>query len=198
MQDEGDTPAPQLIDRLLRVLEGIIFCCLTFVVIFWFADRLRSVQFEPILVSPCEGAACVPYAGPDRGSPWSLFTEMLEPSGVTTFSGDDMCVHLASALQTRGEQGESVDLIIDRMVSRGMVEITEVAVPQTDQRVLSIAAGPRNDSFGDAVRDALSWKPTHGCHAMNYKLVFWPLFSAWIALASLRVLRSRQAVWAAR
>lgn len=181
---------------MLHVLEGVIFCCLMALVIFWFADRLRSIDFDPILVTPCVGEACAPYDGPPAGRPWERFTQALEPNGLTTFSGSNMCMRLATLVQTQGSTAQGLDLIIDLMVSRGTLMVTQADV--AGQSVFSIIPGPRNDGFFDGVRDAIVMGPSRGCHSMNYKPVFWPLFFAWTALASLRALRVRQAVWATR
>ncbi|OAN71748.1 hypothetical protein A8B78_19875 [Jannaschia sp. EhC01] len=189
---EPDSEPPRL-DRALRVLEAILFCCLSTLVLFWIADRMRGVDFDPIVVTPCIGAACVPYVGPHAGSPWSVYTQGLEPREATSFSATNMCTQLADTLQLRGTEAEGVDLIVDLMTSRGTVTVSNL-----DEATVRIAPGPRNDGFFDVIRDGLSWTPTRGCHPINYKPVFWPLWFSWTLLAFLRLFRGRQQEWARR
>lgn len=198
--DPDELPRGKVIDRVLRVLEGVTFCCLTAMVVFWFADRLRSVDFEPILVAPCTGGACVPSEGPSASRPFAVFTNALEPDGVSAFSSNNLCVRLATLVQTQGEGASDVELIVDLMEARGTLMFAQVQTqtPATDQIVFAITPGPRNDGVFDAVRDAFDVRPSRGCHSMSYKPVFWPLFFTWIVLSSLRALRVRQAIWATR
>lgn len=154
---------------------------------------MRGVDFDPIPVTPCIGAECTPYAGPHAGSPWAVYTDMLEPDGVTSFSRANMCMALAQTLEIRGGEAEGVDLVMDLITSRGTVEIIEV-----DETTIQIRPGPRNDGFWDVIRDALSMRSARGCHPINYKPVFWPLWIAWMLLASWRLFRDRQREWAKR
>lgn len=170
-----------------------MFCCLSTLALFWFTDRLRNLDFEPIIVMPCVGAECTPYVGPDAGSAWVVFSDALDAEGVTTFSRANICAQLADTLQMRGEQGEGVDLILDLITSRGTVAIT-----RPEGGGIVIAPGARNDGFGDALRDAFRIASARGCHPINYKPVFWPLWSGWMLLACVRVFRGRQAAWAKR
>lgn len=89
-------------------------------------------------------------------------------------------------------------MTIDLMEERGTLVFTRTSAPGAGQTIFAITPGSRNDGFGDALRDAFSAGPSRGCHPMNYKPVFWPLFFAWAVLASLRAFRVRQAVWASR
>lgn len=171
-----------------------MFCCLSTLVIFWFADRLRGLDFDPMIVTPCVGEACTAYVGPVRGSPWSVFTDMLEPQDVTVFSGQNMCGQLASTLEQRGAAAQGVDQIIDLMTTRGTLTLT----PGPQDGTLILAPGARNDGFGDALRDSFSFRSSRGCFAINYKPVFWPLWLGWMLLASLRMFRGRQQEWAKR
>lgn len=180
-------------DWALRLLESVLFCCLSALVLFWLADRMRGVDFEPFAVTPCMGEACAPYAGPDAGSPWSLFTDAIEPRGVTSFSNVNICTQLAETLASRGETAEGVDLIMDLITDRGTVTIERV-----EETALIIGPGARNDHFSDVLRDAVTVAPSRGCYPINYKPVFWPLWIGWMLLAALRLLRGRQKVWAAR
>lgn len=186
-------PEPPRLDRVLRVLEAIVFCCLSTLILFWIADRMRGVDFEPMPVVPCVGEACTPYVGPDAGSPWSVFTEALEPAGATSFSATNLCAQLANTLETRGDAAEGVELILDLITARGTVTVT-----RAEDGPWIIGPGPRNDGFGDVVRDALSMGPSRGCHPINYKPVFWPLWTSWMLLAGLRLFRGRQQEWAKR
>lgn len=169
------------------------FCCLSTLVLFWFTDRMRDLDFEPIVVIPCEGAACVAYVGPHSGSPWSVFSDALDPRGVVSFSATNVCTQLSDTLQLRGEAAEGVDLILDLITSRGTVTIT-----QPPDGTIMIAPGARNDSFDDVLRDAIRMAPARGCHPINYQPVFWPLWSTWLLLSFWRLLRGRQAEWARR
>lgn len=191
--DPDQDPDAQTLDRTvldaaLRLVEGVDFCCLSALVIFWFADRLRSVDFDPFNITPCQGVACEVLDGPYADSPWSIFTNRLEPRGLTTFSRVNLCAGLGDLIAVYGVQGEGtgVELIADLMVSLGTLRVT----PAGD--ALRIAPGPRNDSLDDVLRDALRWQPTRGCHPMNYTPVFWPLFLAWTLLINLRFYRKRE------
>ncbi|GAB5446482.1 hypothetical protein [Gymnodinialimonas sp.] len=186
-------PEPPRLDRALRLLESVLFCCLATLILFWVADRLRGVDFDPIPVTPCVGDACVPYVGPPEGAPWSAYSDGLEPTGVTSFSGTNLCSQLAETLETRGSEAEGVDLILDQITARGTV-----AVIRAEEGPWVIAPGPRNDGFGDVIRDAITWQPARGCHPINYKPVFWPLWAGWMLLSFLRLFRGRQQVWAQR
>lgn len=169
-----------------------MFCCVAGLLVFWFADRVRSLDFEPISVTPCV-ADCLPYVGPEEGSPMSVFSDALEPRGVTSFSRMNICAQLADTLQERGEGEAGVDQILARISSRGTVAIT-----RPEDGTLVINPGPRNNGFNDALRDAFSFGTARGCHPINYKPVFWPLFVGWVLLAGLRVFRGRQEAWAKR
>ncbi len=175
------------------MLEAVIFCCLVLLVTFWFADRLRSVDFDPIAVMPCTGAECEAYVGAVRGHPWSVYSDTLDQTDMISFSSANVCIQLAETLALRGEQEQGVDLILDLITARGTV-----AISRPDDGTIVIGPGDRNDSFGDALRDAMSWTPTRGCNPMNYTPVFWPLWVGWMLLANLRWLRSRQAIWSKR
>ncbi|ABD54804.1 hypothetical protein Jann_1887 [Jannaschia sp. CCS1] len=180
-------------DRVLRLLESITFCCLSALILFWIADRMRGVDFEPFEVTPCVAGDCTPYIGPYQGSPWSVFTEALDARGATSLSPINLCTQLAETLRVRGEEAQGVDLILDLITSRGTV-----AISRPDDATVLIAPGPRNDGFLDVLRDGISWQPSRGCHPINYKPVFWPLWTSWMLLANLRLFRGRQKVWAAR
>lgn len=184
-------------DWALRLLESVLFCCLATLVLFWLGDRMRSVNFDPIVVMPCVGEACEPYVGPHAGSPWSQFTDAIEPRGVTSFSNTNICTELGETLTLRGESAEGVDLIIDLITSRGTATV-ERADASVGESALIIEPGRRNDHFSDVIRDAFRFGPARGCHPINYKPVFWPLWIGWMLLANLRLLRGRQKVWAAR
>lgn len=169
-----------------------MFCCLAGLVVFWFADRIRGLDFEPMVVSPCV-EDCLPYVGPEAGSPWSVFSTALEPRGVTSFSRTNICAQLADTLRERGEGEAGVDLILDLIAGRDTV-----AISRPGDGTLIISPGARNDDFTDVLRDAISFSTARGCHPINYKPVFWPLWVGWMLLAGLRVFRNRQAVWAER
>lgn len=189
----GDAPEPKRLDQVLRVLESILFCCLSALIVFWVADRIRGLDFEPFPVTPCAGADCAPYVGPSAGSPWSVYTDALDARGPVSFSSTDVCTQLAQTLEERGEDAQGVDLILDLITARGTV-----ALSRPEEGVIVIAPGDRNDGFGDVLRDALSTSAPRGCHPINYKSVFWPLLISWMLLLGLRLFRGRQAVWAAR
>lgn len=169
-----------------------MFCCVSALAVFWFADRIRSVDFEPMIVEPCI-SDCLPYVGPPEGSPLTVFSDAMAPRGVTSFSRIDVCVQLADTLRERGEAEPGVDQIIEQITSRGTVTITR---PQAGTLVIS--PGARNDGFSDVVRDALRRGAPRGCNPINYKPVFWPLVLGWLLLAGLHLFRDRQAVWAKR
>lgn len=190
---EGPDQEPLRLDRILRVLEAVTFCCLSTLILFWVADRLRGVDFEPITVIMCEVTECLPYVGPYSGSPWSAFTTAIDAQGVTSFSNINVCTTLAETLLTRGEQEPGVDQIIELIAARGTATIS-----RPEDGTLIIGPGARNDGFGDVVRDAFRVAPGRGCHPINYKPVFWPLWTAWVLLISLRLFRNRQAVWSTR
>lgn len=177
----------------MKLLEAVMFCCLSALALFWFADRLRGLDFDPITVMPCVGAECSAYVGPERGSPLNAFTEALDARGVTSFSRTNICTQLADTLQTRGEDGDGVAEILQRITARGTVTVT-----RPDEGMILISPGARNDSFDDAIRDAFRLRPARGCNPINYKPVFWPLWSGWLLLFCLGVLRGRQAEWAKR
>lgn len=192
-QDDGSEPEKPRIDGVLRTLEAVIFCCLSALALFWFSDRLRDLNFEPVQVTPCIGADCTPYLGPQRGSPWSVISDGLDPSGVTSFSYMNMCAMLSDVLQTRGEDADGVGLVVERMTARGIVTID-----RSEDGTLIIGPGPRNDSFYDALRDAVWFGAARGCYPINYRPVFWPLWLGWMVLVSLRLLRGKQVEWAKR
>ncbi|QXT38694.1 hypothetical protein [Gymnodinialimonas ceratoperidinii] len=181
------------LDAVLRLLEAVMFCCLSTLVVFWIADRMRGLDFEPIVVTPCVDAACTPHTGPIASRPFAAYTEALTPSGPSAFSAVNTCAQLVETLEQRGEDGEGVGRIIELMRSRGTVEIL-----WADEATLTIVPGPRNDGFLEVIRDGLSMAPSRGCHPINYKPVFWPLFLGWSLLACLRVFRNRQREWASR
>lgn len=180
-------------DRVLRLLESILFCCLAALILFWIADRLRGLDFEPFPVTPCIGTACTPYTGPYQDSPWAVFSRALDARGVVSFSDTNICAHLAQTLQSRGEAAEGVANIIELITQRGTV-----AVSRPDDGVVLMSPGPRNDGFSDVLRDAIRMGGSRGCHPINYQPVFWPLWTGWMLLANLRLFRGRQKVWAAR
>lgn len=186
--DPGMSPNRQRLDAVLRLFERIAFCCLSALVVIWVADRMRGVDFDPISVIPCDGAACVPYAGPEAGRPWSVYTGALDTAVITSFSNQNMCAALAETLSLRGPQGRGVDLVIDLMTSRGTVVLTEAAAPGLPW---TIAPGLRNDDFWDVARDALSLNATRGCFPMQYKPVFWPLWLLWMLVVFARFSRWR-------
>ncbi|WP_341861196.1 hypothetical protein [Gymnodinialimonas sp. 57CJ19] len=189
---QPDTEAFRL-DWVLRVLEAVLFCCLSTLILVWISDRMRDVGFEPIAVTPCVGTQCTPYVGPYGGSTWAVFSDALSPSGPTALSNVNICTQLVETLETRGEDGEGVARVLDLITSRGTVTVERV-----NEATLRIGPGARNDGFFDALRDGLSMGTSKGCFPINYKPVFWPLWASWSLLAGLRLLRGRQRVWAER
>lgn len=190
---EGTGNGAGQLDAVLRVLEAVMFCCLSTLVVFWHADRLRGLDFEPIAVTPCVGAACTAYPGPSSLDPLAAYTETLTAGGPAVFSAVNTCARLVETLRQRGTEGAGVAQIMEMMSGRGTVTILGA-----DAATLTIAPGPRNDDYLDVIRDGLSTAPSRGCHPLNYKPVFWPLFLGWALLASLRVFRNRQREWATR
>lgn len=173
----------------MRLLEGVIFCCLAGVMLYWIADRLRSLDFEPVVVTPCSGAACAPYDGPDAGRHHAVYTDALEPDGVTTFSSTNLCLMAADLVQSKGTEAAGVDLILTHMTARGVI-----AFVQGDGASVAMIPGARNDSWDDVLRDAVRLAPSRGCFPMNYRPVFWPLLLSWLLLASVRLFRAGGAI----
>lgn len=179
--------------KALRFMEGLLFCLLTTVILLWVADRLRDLDFDPFTVTLCDGPACAAPEGEaldDR--PWSVYTDSLDHSGLIVFGSLNVCRMTAEVLATR-TIGPSEEHLLDLIQDRGTLIVTPV-----DAGSVLIAPGANNDGLWDVARDALRWQSPRGCFAANYTPIFWPLWTAWMLLASLRVFRSRQAEWAKR
>ena len=192
-QDDGPEPEKPRLDGVLRLLEAVVFCCLSALAVFWFYDRLRDLDFDPITVMPCVDEACSAYVGPTSDDLVSAFTGAIEARGVTSFSRVNICTQLAETLQTRGERAEGMEQVLALLSGRGTVDIS-----RPEAGTVTIRPGHRNNSFADALRDAIRLGPARGCHPINYKPVFWPLWCSWMLLTGLRLFRSRQAEWAKR
>lgn len=180
-------------DRVLRLLESIMFCCLSALVLFWLADRMRGAAFDPMPVVPCAAGTCLPYVGPDAGRLSSIFAQALEPRGVVSFSTLNLCARVAETLQTRGIDADGIDTVLDQMSQRGTITLL-----RPEAGPLVIGPGARNDGVLDVFRDAVTFGPARGCYPINYKPVFWPLWLGWIVLVLLRLFRGRQREWATR
>ncbi|WP_224814573.1 hypothetical protein [Hasllibacter sp. MH4015] len=182
----GQEPDPQPInlDWALRVLEGVIFCCLSALVLFWVGDRVRSLDFDPFVLTPCTGADCETYDGPSAARPYNQFTNILEPRRVTTFAHADLCRLVGDFVETYGAEADGVDLVLTLIVERGTIVLTPA-----EDGVLVASPGPANDTWDDVLRDALHFAPARGCHPINYRPVFWPLLFSWMLLMGLRFYR---------
>lgn len=189
-EDEDITTSPAArLKGLLRVLEAVLFCCLSAVAILWVADRTRDLDFEPIPVTLCTAATCLPATQPD---PWARYTALRDTPGLRTFAAQNVCGMAVDLLVEEATDPAALRVIAD-LEARGIIVVTLAG----DGTGL-VSAGRRNDGWGDVLRDATRLGATRSCHPSHYAPVIRPLILAWLLVLSLRLFRSRQAVWRTR
>lgn len=182
-EPDADRDGALSIGNALRFVEGLMFCVLAALILTWAVDRMRGLGFEPFSVSVCQGAACVDPTESAEASVWQRHAETLDRRGLMAFSGFDRCTFAGDILSTRAEDA-SARQTLDFMQERGMITIT-----RPDAATAIIAPGANNDGVWDVVRDGLRWQAPRGCYPSNYAPVFWPLWTAWMLLASWRAWR---------
>ncbi len=196
MAPEADAPegedGPFSVGYALRLLEGLLFCCLGALLVFWVADRARDVAFEPITVTLCAAEACDAASPAPRDRPLTQLTALLDARGLVVFSPLNICQFAAHLLETRATEAGTEDAL------RLMQDRGTLTLERPDDATAIVSAGPRNDSRWDIARDALRPSGGRGCYPISYGRVFWPLLLTWALLVGWRLFRRAQGEWRRR
>jgi len=174
-------------DRLLArvsVLSTVAIVVLFAVV---FVDRMRGVDFAPYTVTPCTEETCMPpYDGPVRDSPWSRYSDAVYDPVFRPFAAQDHCAWARDLLREQAT-GPSADLVLGNLQSLGTLTLTAL------EDSVVIAPGPRNDHWGDALRDMprlfFFTRSARGCYPSRYGFLTWAVFMVWSVSTNLLVLR---------
>lgn len=186
--DIEDGVRPRL-KGLLRMVEGVLFCCLSAATILWVGDRIRDLNFDPISVTPCTTGTCQPASEPD---PWARYVALRDARGIRTFSPQNFCA-MAVALLEEEATAPATDRVIADLETRGVI-----IVARAEDDTALVSPGRNNDGWGDVLRDVFRFGTSRGCHPSNYAPVIRPLIVAWILVLLLRLFRNRQTKWRMR